>query len=255
MDSMQCPVTPKEYNIFNYIVLSFQMANPFRFLWMPQPIDPTTLKTIHKSQIQFTTTSTQCVNIIEMPMATHFTPRCGMKSCLLLVLLILASVPSHLVVVHRSPSSLSFLHVKRSRKVPTLSPSPIPTHMAPPASFPFYSMNLHLASVNETSLLSISSPAVESLISANANPAAPNSMPFIQFVKSKAVNNTVFVMIVDFGYLRVFLNSYFTSRLWEYPNLVILCLDQRSFNVLLNTSISPVDLESSSLPSVHALDG
>lgn len=116
-------------------------------------------------------------------------------------------------------------------------------------------MNLHLASVNETSLLSISSPAVESLIFVNADPAASNSMPFIQFVKSKAVNNTVFVMIVDFGYLRVFLNSYFTSRLWEYPNLVILCLDQRSFNVLFITSISPVDLESSSLSSVYAFDG
>ena len=100
-------------------------------------------------------------------------------------------------------------------------------------------MNLHLASVNETSLLSISSPAVESLISANATP----------------INNTVFVMIVDFGYLRVFLNSYFTSRLWEYPNLVILCLDQRSFNVLFITSISPVDLESSSNRRVHAFNG
>ena len=190
-----------------------------------------------------------------MPITTHFTPHRGMKSSLLLVLLILASIPSHFVVVHRAPSSLSFLHLKRSRKVPTPSPSPIPTRIAPPTSFPFYSMNLHLASVNETSLLSISSPAVESLISANANPAALNSMSFIQFVKSKAVNNTVFVMIVDFGYLRVFLNSYFTSRLWEYPNLVILCLDQRSFNVLFITSISPVDLESSSIPRVHAFDG
>ena len=222
---------------------------------MPQPIDSTTLRTIHKSQIQFTTTSTQSLNTIEMPTATHFTPHRGMKSCLLLVLLILASVPSHFVVVHRAPSSVSFLHVKRSRKVPTPSPSPIPTRITPPASFPFYSMNLHLASVNETSLLSISSPAVESLIFVNADPAASNSMPFIQFVKSKAVNNTVFVMIVDFGYLRVFLNSYFTSRLWEYPNLVILCLDQRSFNVLFITSISPVDLESSSIPRVHAFNG
>ena len=190
-----------------------------------------------------------------MPMATHFTPHRGMKSCLLLVLLILASVPSHFVVVHRAPSSVSFLHVRPSRKVPTPSPSPIPTRIAPPTSIPFYSMNLHLASVNETSLLSISSPDVESLIFVNADPAASNSMPFIQFVKSKAVNNTVFVMIVDFGYLRVFLNSYFTSRLWEYPNLVILCLDQRSFNVLFITSISPVDLESSSLSSVYAFDG
>lgn len=190
-----------------------------------------------------------------MPTATHFTPHRGMKSCLLLVLIILASVPSHFVVVHHAPSSVSFLHVKRSHKVLTPSPSPIPTRNIPPASFPFYSMNLHLASVNETSLLSISSPAVESLISVNANPTAPNSLSFIQFVKSKAVNNTVFVMIVDFGYLRVFLNSYFTSRLWEYPNLVILCLDQRSFNVLLITSISPVDIESSSIPRVHAFDG
>ena len=190
-----------------------------------------------------------------MPTATHFTPHCGMKSSLLLVLLILASLPSHFVVVHHTPSSVSFLHVKRSRKVPTPSPSPIPTRITPPASFPFYSMNLHLASVNETSLLSISSPVVESLISANANPAALNSMSFIQFVKNKTLNNTVFVMIVDFGYLRVFLNSYFTSRLWEYPNLVILCLDQRSFNVLFITSISPVDLESSSIPRGHAFNG
>ena len=222
---------------------------------MPQPIDPTTLKTIHKLQIQFTIPSTQRLNTTEMPTATHFTPHCGMKSSLLLVLLILASVPSHFVVVHHAPSSVSFLHVKRSRKVPTPSPSPIPTRITPPVSFPFYSMNLHLASVNETSLLSISSPVVESLISANANPAALNSVSFIQFVKSKTINNTVFVMIVDFGYLRVFLNSYFTSRLWEYPNLVILCLDQRSFNVLFITSISPVDLESSSIPRVHAFNG
>ena len=222
---------------------------------MPQSIDSSTLKTINKEQIQFTIPSTQSLNTIEMPMATHFTPHCGMKSSLLLVLLILASLPSHFVVVHHTPSSVSFLHVKRSRKVPTPSPSPIPTRIVPPASFPFYSMNLHLASVNETSLLSITSPVVGSLISANANPTAPNSMSFIQFVKSKAINNTVFVMIVDFGYLRVFLNSYFTSRLWEYPNLVILCLDQRSFNVLFITSISPVDLESSSIPRVHAFDG
>ena len=222
---------------------------------MPQPINSNTLETIHKYQIQFTIPSTQRLNTTEMPTVTHFTPHRGMKSCLLLVLIILASVPSHFVVVHRAPSSVSFLHVKHSRKVLTPSPSPLPTRIAQPASFPFYSMNLHLASVNETSLLSISSPVVESLISANANPAALNSMSFIQFVKNKTLNNTVFVMIVDFGYLRVFLNSYFTSRLWEYPNLVILCLDQRSFNVLFITSISPVDLESSSIPRVHAFDG
>ena len=50
-------------------------------------------------------------------------------------------------------------------------------------------------------------------------------------------------MVVDFGYLKVFLNSYFTSRLWEYPNLVVLCFDKRSFLVPFHSCISCIDLE------------
>ncbi len=57
-------------------------------------------------------------------------------------------------------------------------------------------------------------------------------------------------MVVDFGYLKVFLNSYFTSRLWEYPNLVVLCFDKRSFLVPFHSCISCIDLEQSSISSV-----
>ena len=57
-------------------------------------------------------------------------------------------------------------------------------------------------------------------------------------------------MVVDFGYLKVFLNSYFTSRLWEYPNLVVLCFDKRSFLVPLHSPVSRIDLEQSAFSSV-----
>ena len=44
-------------------------------------------------------------------------------------------------------------------------------------------------------------------------------------------NNTVFIMITDYGYLHHFYNCYSAGRLSQYDNLIVACLDVDCYNV------------------------
>ena len=47
----------------------------------------------------------------------------------------------------------------------------------------------------------------------------------------KSVNNTVFIMITDYGYLKHFFNCYSAGHLDEYRNLIVVCLDTDCYDV------------------------
>ena len=47
----------------------------------------------------------------------------------------------------------------------------------------------------------------------------------------KSVNNTVFIMITDYGYLKHFYNCYSAGHLNEYKNLIVVCLDTDCYDV------------------------
>ena len=98
--------------------------------------------------------------------------------------------------------------------------------------------------------LSISPPLPKARNAKRTPVSTGNSHSLRQFIRNKTINNTVLVMVVDFGYLKVFLNSYFTSRLWEYPNLVVLCFDKRSFLVPFLSPVLCIDLGQSAFSSV-----
>lgn len=51
------------------------------------------------------------------------------------------------------------------------------------------------------------------------------------FLFQRAKNNTLLLMIVDYGYLNLWKNSYLASHLEKYDNLVILCMDTLSYTV------------------------
>ena len=50
------------------------------------------------------------------------------------------------------------------------------------------------------------------------------------FLLQRAKNNTLLLMIVDYGYLNMWNNSYLASHLEEYDNLVVFCMDTLSYN-------------------------
>lgn len=52
-------------------------------------------------------------------------------------------------------------------------------------------------------------------------------------LKRQAVNNTVFLMITDYGYLDHFINAYYGGSLSQYRNLIVTCLDSLSYHVTL----------------------
>ena len=47
----------------------------------------------------------------------------------------------------------------------------------------------------------------------------------------KAINGTVFLMMTDYGYMDMFVNNYQVGNLSQYKNLVVLCIDKRSYQV------------------------
>ncbi len=61
------------------------------------------------------------------------------------------------------------------------------------------------------------------------------SISLYDSVARRAVNNTVLLMIVDYGYLNVWNNSYINGNLSHYSNLLVLCMDLRLYNVCLVT--------------------
>ena len=55
----------------------------------------------------------------------------------------------------------------------------------------------------------------------------------------RSKNNTVFIMITDYGYLSHFYNCYSAGRLSQYDNLIVACLDVDCYNVrVLSASVT-----------------
>lgn len=52
-------------------------------------------------------------------------------------------------------------------------------------------------------------------------------------LSAKAIDNTVLLMLADYAYLPFLINSYQCGHLEKYSNLLILCLDKKSFEVRL----------------------
>ena len=55
--------------------------------------------------------------------------------------------------------------------------------------------------------------------------------PMFSFLSERAVNNSILLMMVDYGYLNMWNNSYRCGNLSQYSNVVIFCLDSKSFHV------------------------
>ena len=55
--------------------------------------------------------------------------------------------------------------------------------------------------------------------------------PMFSFLSERAVNNSILLMMVDYGYLNMWNNSYRCGNLSQYSNVVIFCLDSESFHV------------------------
>ena len=51
------------------------------------------------------------------------------------------------------------------------------------------------------------------------------------YLAQKAVNGTVLLMMTDYGYMDMFVNSYRVGHLSQYKNLVVLCIDKQSYRV------------------------
>ena len=51
------------------------------------------------------------------------------------------------------------------------------------------------------------------------------------YLSQKAVNGTVLLMMTDYGYMNMFVNSYRVGNLSQYQNLVVLCIDEQSYRV------------------------
>ena len=58
-------------------------------------------------------------------------------------------------------------------------------------------------------------------------------VPLLPMLTSRAINNTVLMMIVDYGYLDLWRNSYNAGNLSQYKNLVVFCLDEQSYKEVL----------------------
>ena len=54
------------------------------------------------------------------------------------------------------------------------------------------------------------------------------------YYSQKAENGTVLLMMTDYGYMNMFLNSYMVGNLSQYKNLVVLCMDEQSYRVLVS---------------------
>lgn len=57
-------------------------------------------------------------------------------------------------------------------------------------------------------------------------------VPLFAFLSNRAINNTILMMIVDYGFLDLWRNAYNAGKLSQYKNLVVFCLDEQSYNVM-----------------------
>ena len=58
---------------------------------------------------------------------------------------------------------------------------------------------------------------------------------FSEHLSQRAVNNTVLMNLVDYGYINMWNNSYIYGNLSSYENLVVVCMDKESYWVIKNT--------------------
>ena len=58
------------------------------------------------------------------------------------------------------------------------------------------------------------------------------SYSLTQAIARYSKNNTIFLMLVDRGYFNQFLNAYYVGNLKQYDNLLVVCLDIKSCNML-----------------------
>ena len=57
-------------------------------------------------------------------------------------------------------------------------------------------------------------------------------LSFSEYLSQRAVNNTVLMNLVDYGYINLWYNSYVYSNLSSYDNLVVVCMDKDTFKVV-----------------------
>ena len=62
----------------------------------------------------------------------------------------------------------------------------------------------------------------------------------VEEIYSHGRNNTIFLMMVDSGYYYQFLNAYYIGNLKMYDNLLVVCLDIKSFNKLAKLGVPSV---------------
>ena len=70
--------------------------------------------------------------------------------------------------------------------------------------------------------------AVESALQYHTKERA---VSYKDYLAQKAVNGTVLLMMTDYGYMDMFVNSYRVGNLSQYKNLVVLCIDEQSYRV------------------------
>ena len=68
------------------------------------------------------------------------------------------------------------------------------------------------------------------------------SYSLTQAIARYSKNNTIFLMLVDSGYFNQFLNAYYVGNLKQYDNLLVVCLDIKSCNMLSKMNIHSVFL-------------
>lgn len=67
------------------------------------------------------------------------------------------------------------------------------------------------------------------------NPSSPNhEFEYITLqhaITMYQVNKTVLLMLTDNGYINQFMNTYISSNLEKYPNLIVVCLNDEAYKV------------------------
>lgn len=58
-------------------------------------------------------------------------------------------------------------------------------------------------------------------------------VPLLVMLSNLAINNTILMMIIDYGYLDLWRNSYIAGNLSQYKNLIVFCLDEQSYKEVL----------------------
>lgn len=155
------------------------------------------------------------------------------------------------------PSSTTLPQARSDSKHPRGTPFPFIHVFRIPAMnalltllFLFYSFS-HFGTHDDTrNPIVYSSPSYRVVVKTESSPkdtvsrsvVAPKDTTLKGFLSQRAVDGTILLMMVDAGYLNMFINSYKYSNLSQYKNLVVLCIDPKSFRVfalpLLNSRFS-----------------